>query len=106
MSVFSNLYVYRLSQHSIPTRRSSDLAAFHRRGVGRLGRHVGFGGAALLDRAAGRRTAGQVRGYFRSEEHTSELQSLTNLGFRLLLEKKKGKSSGESDAEDVKRIRS
>src|SRR5258706_13643760 len=29
------------------------------------------------------------RGIFRSEEHTSELQSLTNLVCRLLLEKKK-----------------
>src|SRR5437016_12016667 len=33
-------------------------------------------------------TAGEV---FRSEEHTSELQSLTNLVCRLLLEKKKKK---------------
>src|SRR5438046_4480252 len=30
-----------------------------------------------------------VRGFHRSEEHTSELQSLTNLVCRLLLEKKK-----------------
>src|SRR5437016_11825105 len=30
----------------------------------------------------------------RSEEHTSELQSLTNLVCRLLLEKKKGKKTG------------
>src|SRR5438046_8476609 len=36
-----------------------------------------------------RRTAG--RGAPRSEEHTSELQSLTNLVCRLLLEKKKKK---------------
>ena len=31
----------------------------------------------------------QVKGQLRSEEHTSELQSLTNLVCRLLLEKKK-----------------
>src|SRR5258706_5279490 len=31
----------------------------------------------------------QLRHYVRSEEHTSELQSLTNLVCRLLLEKKK-----------------
>src|SRR5438093_10258322 len=31
---------------------------------------------------------------FRSEEHTSELQSLTNLVCRLLLEKKKNKRKG------------
>src|SRR5262249_60865769 len=33
------------------------------------------------------------RGGYRSEEHTSELQSLTNLVCRLLLEKKKKKDS-------------
>src|SRR5258706_2892624 len=32
----------------------------------------------------------------RSEEHTSELQSLTNLVCRLLLEKKKNHSAGQS----------
>src|SRR5437016_9594989 len=40
-------------------------------------------------RAAGAR--GAARGHVRSEEHTSELQSLTNLVCRLLLEKKKTK---------------
>src|SRR5437016_10128018 len=34
-----------------------------------------------------------IRGQSRSEEHTSELQSLTNLVCRLLLEKKKKKYS-------------
>src|SRR5205807_8413488 len=34
-------------------------------------------------------SVGTVRGYFRSEEHTSELQSPCNLVCRLLLEKKK-----------------
>src|SRR5438046_6192771 len=34
----------------------------------------------------------QTGGYPRSEEHTSELQSLTNLVCRLLLEKKKKKN--------------
>src|SRR5438093_3341590 len=37
----------------------------------------------------GRRDGGERRGADRSEEHTSELQSLTNLVCRLLLEKKK-----------------
>src|SRR5437016_11580664 len=36
----------------------------------------------------------------RSEEHTSELQSLTNLVCRLLLEKKKKKSKSNSIQED------
>src|SRR5438093_9144615 len=35
-------------------------------------------------------------GRFRSEEHTSELQSLTNLVCRLLLEKKKKRLTGRS----------
>src|SRR5437016_7261692 len=37
-----------------------------------------------------------IRAALRSEEHTSELQSLTNLVCRLLLEKKKPPSSGGS----------
>src|SRR5258706_1445596 len=39
-----------------------------------------------LSRTGHREAAGKL--YFRSEEHTSELQSLTNLVCRLLLEKK------------------
>src|SRR5262249_60805493 len=45
------------------------------------------GSSYATPRAAG--LAALVRQYFRSEEHTSELQSLTNLVCRLLLEKKK-----------------
>src|SRR5438093_2467119 len=40
-------------------------------------------------------TAGVKQRTVRSEEHTSELQSLTNLVCRLLLEKKKKKKSKE-----------
>src|SRR5262249_57321657 len=36
----------------------------------------------------------------RSEEHTSELQSLTNLVCRLLLEKKKNKKNRQSELQD------
>src|SRR5260370_13772341 len=47
-------------------------------------------------RISGRRTRRRIRstrgGTFRSEEHTSELQSHLNLVCRLLLEKKKTKS--------------
>src|SRR5438093_8203863 len=59
-------------------------------------------GAARQDQRGGTSAAGhcfpstlparrsrRLRGTFRSEEHTSELQSLTNLVCRLLLEKKK-----------------
>src|SRR5262249_60493920 len=46
-------------------------------------------GALLLAARLARRRVGSVfAGYARSEEHTSELQSLTNLVCRLLLEKK------------------
>src|SRR5258706_3535401 len=48
----------------------------------------------IIDRATMRhvdvnQTACRLLGYTRSEEHTSELQSLTNIVCRLLLEKKK-----------------
>src|SRR5262249_60682971 len=71
--------------HSFPTRRSSDLA-FQATG--------GFPAIPLMEDIAlckrlKRARAGTVAGSRRSEEHTSELQSLTNLVCRLLLEKKK-----------------
>src|SRR5258706_7751047 len=44
---------------------------------------------------------GLVDGASRSEEHTSELQSLTNLVCRLLLEKKKKNDSHQPDEEDT-----
>src|SRR5258706_12482710 len=49
------------------------------------------GGAGRKSRAGRARggAAAHAPGPFRSEEHTSELQSLTNLVCRLLLEKKK-----------------
>src|SRR5437016_7058179 len=40
----------------------------------------------------------------RSEEHTSELQSLTNLVCRLLLEKKKTKTSRESHSQNTRML--
>src|SRR5262249_62346325 len=78
---------------SFPTRRSSDLAA-----------GLGAGSTATQDPGdeRARRFPGRLRRGFRpgnrrarsrSEEHTSELQSLTNLVCRLLLEKKKNKTS-------------
>src|SRR2546427_11348424 len=44
-------------------------------------------------RARSARRPGSTRSYPRSEEHTSELQSQSNLVCRLLLEKKKTKNS-------------
>src|SRR5206468_12812946 len=68
--------------HSFPTRRSSDLVRLHCRrfpasSIARI-RKVYF---------PGRRST--PCGFWRSEEHTSELQSRSDLVCRLLLEKKK-----------------
>src|SRR5688572_32182384 len=45
--------------------------------------------SSVCSACAKRREFGEVRAIFRSEEHTSELQSQSNLVCRLLLEKKK-----------------
>src|SRR5262249_62247533 len=77
---------------SFPTRRSSDLRQ-ERRDQAYAQRAGGDTGPqhrrplVAPDRPAGPEGRDPVR--LRSEEHTSELQSLTNLVCRLLLEKKK-----------------
>src|SRR5262249_62165006 len=58
-------------------------------GVCRALRHVGDQGDAAVRRGAAQGGARPDGRGLRSEEHTSELQSLTNLVCRLLLEKKK-----------------
>src|SRR5688572_32645951 len=74
--------------HSFPTRRSSDLpdTAF------------GSGARAQGQRAwpANRSSPYRIMLWLRSEEHTSELQSQSNLVCRLLLEKKKPYSRSHS----------
>src|SRR5688572_31110514 len=81
--------------HSFPTRRSSDLTKPSIRSV-HLTMTTRRSGGAVFSRAAFARFAalaffstsfGSRRS--RSEEHTSELQSQSNLVCRLLLEKKK-----------------
>src|SRR5262249_59555842 len=93
---------------SFPTRRSSDLVPIasrlgeegegYRLGMGVLDRlratvaaaACGMAARALreaLVHATQRKQFGRPLAEFRSEEHTSELQSLTNLVCRLLLEK-------------------
>ena len=61
----------------------------------RLAREAAEKEAAAAEAAAAAAEAGEVgeEGEKRSEEHTSELQSLTNLVCRLLLEKKKKKNN-------------
>src|SRR5262249_61988702 len=67
---------------SSPTRRSSDLQDPRRQPRRRVRQPD-------AQRPRSRRLDVPVRPLLRSEEHTSELQSLTNLVCRLLLEKKK-----------------
>src|SRR5258706_8641318 len=62
--------------HVIRRARAGQEARHHFAGVGR-------------PRRVARRAGSSSGGVVRSEEHTSELQSLTNLVCRLLLEKKK-----------------
>src|SRR5262249_61191540 len=95
-----------LCRHSFPTRRSSDLnSSWHRSRVRggydaggvlrqeealcdeRVRRRGHLGDVDFVRRVAFlQRRSHEV--YVRSEEHTSELQSLTNIVCRLLLEKK------------------
>src|SRR5699024_12267106 len=81
------------SLHSFPTRRSSDLGA--RAGDALDGRSVRRLFAHRLwhnfQRSSGERRCPRPKFFFRSEEHTSELQSRFDLVCRLLLEKKKEK---------------
>src|SRR5438093_8428263 len=80
-----------------PTRRSSDLSGDSYDNTRHLDgihwRHVKFIEQFTADRREGRWLMMSDVCKHRSEEHTSELQSLTNLVCRLLLEKKKKKKS-------------
>src|SRR5205085_3187283 len=93
----------RRDLHSFPTRRSSDLRQpiVPAPGVVERWRRCGGQDAVLavgrVRRMGGRCPRGECasvrgRGAIRSEEHTSELQSQSNLVCRLLLEKKKKKN--------------
>src|SRR5206468_11579124 len=79
--------------HSFPTRRSSDLV--HPLDCGAPGRPVPPLAQGRVQpfrqfrRALQRRRGGMAGPGLRSEEHTSELQSRSDLVCRLLLEKKK-----------------
>src|SRR5438034_2313157 len=81
--------------HSFPTRRSSDLrsAVFasdsFRHAAGRFGRLVWAIGKNAIRGMRGSVPDMLAHAEHRSEEHTSELQSHSDLVCRLLLEKKK-----------------
>src|SRR5262249_60438408 len=91
-SFFFHLFGDHRDLLSFPTRRSSDLIVFDTRWAHRSG----------PNRSASPRIAYSLSfaaaGARRSEEHTSELQSLTNLVCRLLLEKKKSRKVVRGDA--------
>src|SRR5262249_56892391 len=89
---------------SFPTRRSSDLASRRRLAV--CGSRVGERAPSHWPTTAAALHPSRSRRYgfgptvppcTRSEEHTSELQSLTNLVCRLLLEKKNNIQHPQSD---------
>src|SRR5438045_4921140 len=86
-------YCYRDHRdlHSFPTRRSSDLTGSARRAA--RGRPSSTGSASVATYNACplhcRPSTACCAWVLRSEEHTSELQSLRHLVCRLLLEKKK-----------------
>src|SRR2546430_3253304 len=94
----STLFPYTTLFRSDRARRGRRLAGVlvHRRPRYR-GRDLGGGGGSLGDRAELPRSERSSWGWatataeLRSEEHTSELQSQSNLVCRLLLEKKKKK---------------
>src|SRR2546430_12466316 len=71
----------------------------HHRGRSRERRHRRFQRLRLRD-------AERTRDPFRSEEHTSELQSQSNLVCRLLLEKKKQKTKLQPNEQTRATIRS
>src|SRR5437016_2992980 len=91
--LFSLCYVDHRHLHSFPTRRSSDLAAAATEAHLHAVEADFFRQRNRLDPTRQVqipvRNADLEGGAARSEEHTSELQSLTNLVCRLLLEKKK-----------------
>src|SRR5205814_10368205 len=93
-----------LALHSFPTRRSSDLSGREPCGScrGRVPRGRGRARRSTADqtrsRQASRNPAWELSETVgRSEEHTSELQSLRHLVCRLLLEKKNNYNSTNHD---------
>src|SRR5205823_14425512 len=99
-SFFFSCYRAHLDLHSFPTRRSSDLVSDGAAPpppssptaiVGVRGRPVPVAIACAALIACASSPASAHHEAIRSEEHTSELQSLAYLVCRLLLEKKKKK---------------
>src|SRR5205823_14060497 len=95
--LFSFLFFFQSSAahrdlHSFPTRRSSDLRDRRRLHVRCARDGPVVGRLQQGHRREDQLPVGRLRCRHRSEEHTSELQSLAYLVCRLLLEKKKKKN--------------
>src|SRR5262249_60584695 len=92
--------IYTLSLHdALPISRRRASALHHRVQREVQSQHVDVRLTDHSEHAAGGMPLDQLpHGVFRSEEHTSELQSLTNLVCRLLLEKKKTNTSQQLGA--------
>src|SRR5688572_33496424 len=100
LHLFVYCYSHHRDLHSFPTRRSSDLPSESWLAIrGCCGAstavldRVEDRGPRRVDRASSSGSRGSMRAWpsSRSEEHTSELQSQSNLVCRLLLEKKKNR---------------
>src|SRR5438093_12763607 len=92
LSTFFSCSVAHPYLHSFPTRRSSDLRRSPRRATSWTQRPTpprSFDNCGKPPPCAAACWRPSTAADHRSEEHTSELQSLTNLVCRLLLEKKK-----------------
>src|SRR5436853_3779884 len=79
--------------HSFPTRRSSDLVSHHSTSKPSYCKFPCINRPMALSSSMSRIRLFMRVAPPRSEEHTSELQSLRHLVCRLLLEKKKNKTS-------------
>src|SRR5436190_6418751 len=90
----SPLFPYTTLFRSVPL--SGDRRSAHRVGVGQHGDAGGGNRASDPRRGADRGRAAREENLVRSEEHTSELQSHSDLVCRLLLEKKKKNKSAAS----------
>src|SRR5258706_11472782 len=92
-TLFPYTTLFRSIEHGFAADAHQHL--LHHRAAALAAVHVELNtGLAAIDlRHVAHLGAGDQGDAFRSEEHTSELQSLTNLVCRLLLEKKKKKKS-------------
>src|SRR2546430_4116086 len=89
-TLFPYTTLFRSHEHGHPLRRSAGLLRFSHRAA----RTARRGTARRASRRDAIRVGRCDRALWRSEEHTSELQSQSNLVCRLLLEKKKTTAAG------------